>query len=216
MIASSSAMPAEQENRGTLTRALPVSAAGGRAADKSEMGRCVFCGSNEHILEKCTSPLTIQEKKENLKAENRCFQCTKQFHRFRECRSDQKLSCARCSGRHLTVMCDPELAGARQRTSSDSTPPQFIGISSACTTSHNQVLLQTARVRARGQTETSLRSRRVELILRSHHENTEIVIEALEVPEICGEILSITDDDMINSLQGQGITLADSHRSRLP
>ncbi|KAG0445050.1 hypothetical protein HPB47_000994 [Ixodes persulcatus] len=57
---------------------------------------------------------------------------------------------------------------------------------------------------------TKRRSRRVELILRSHHKNTEIVIEALEVPEICGEILSITDDDMINSLQGQGITLADS------
>ncbi|KAM7291360.1 hypothetical protein ISCGN_027933 [Ixodes scapularis] len=32
MIASSSAVPAEQENQGTLTRALPVSAAGGRAS----------------------------------------------------------------------------------------------------------------------------------------------------------------------------------------
>ncbi|XP_042146263.1 uncharacterized protein LOC121835823 [Ixodes scapularis] len=230
------------------------SAAALTSAAKSEMRRCVFCGSNEHILENCTSPLTIQEKKEKLKAENRCFRCTKQFHRSRECRSAQKLSCARCSRRHLTVMCDPEWAGAGQSTSSDSNPPQFIGISSACTTSHNQVLLQTARMRARGQTETSLRAlidggsqrtfirrdtseklrcrpvgeeeltifafgesargtkrrcRRVELILRSHHGDAEIVIEALEVPEICGEILGITDGDLINSLQGQGITLAD-------
>ncbi|XP_040074731.1 uncharacterized protein LOC120846891 [Ixodes scapularis] len=230
------------------------SAAALTSAAKSEMRRCVFCGSNEHILEKCTSPLTIQEKKEKLKAENRCFRCTKQFHRFRDCRSAKKLSWARCSRRHLTVMCDPEWAGAGQSTSSDSNPPQFIGISSACTTSHNQVLLQTARMRARGQTETSLRAlidggsqrtfirrdtseklrcrpvgeeeftifafgesargtkrrcRRVELILRSHHGDAEIVIEAFEVPDICGEIFGITDGDLINSLQGQGITLAD-------
>ncbi|KAG0423145.1 hypothetical protein HPB47_001065 [Ixodes persulcatus] len=230
------------------------SAAALSSATKPELSRCVFCCSKEHNLENCTSPLTIKEKKDKLKVENRCFRCTKQFHRSRECRSAYKLSCEKCSGKHLTVMCDPEWAATTRPTNTSSTPPQFIGISSSSTTAHNQVLLQTARIRASGQTETSLRAqidggsqrtfirrytserlgcrpvgeeeltifafgdsgrgtkrncRRVELVLRSHHGPAEIVVEALEVPEICGEILTLPDGDIIRNLQRQGITLAD-------
>ncbi|KAG0430981.1 hypothetical protein HPB47_022205 [Ixodes persulcatus] len=50
---------------------------------------------------------------------------------------------------------------------------------------------------------------RVELVLRSHHGPAKIVVEALEVPEICGEILTLTDGDIIRNLQRRGITLAD-------
>ncbi|KAG0414659.1 hypothetical protein HPB47_008178 [Ixodes persulcatus] len=56
---------------------------------------------------------------------------------------------------------------------------------------------------------TKRNCRRMELVLRSHHGPAEIVVEALEVPEIGGDILILTDGDIIRNLQRQGITLAD-------
>ncbi|KAG0417749.1 hypothetical protein HPB47_005380 [Ixodes persulcatus] len=70
------------------------------------------------------------------------------------------------------------------------------------TTAMNQLSAQQGRG-------TKRNCRRVELVLRSHHGPAEIVVEALEVPEICGEILTLTDGDIIRNLQRQGITLAD-------
>ncbi|XP_040072475.1 uncharacterized protein LOC120844659 [Ixodes scapularis] len=43
--------------------------------EKVSVHCCVFCGSGDHPLQECTTHLTLQEKKEKLKHDNKCFRC---------------------------------------------------------------------------------------------------------------------------------------------
>lgn len=51
----------------------------------------------------------------------------------------------------------------------------------------------------------------MQVLLESFHDSADIFIEAFDAPEICGEILSLTDGDVISGFQRKGIRLADLH-----
>ncbi|KAG0421974.1 hypothetical protein HPB47_002172 [Ixodes persulcatus] len=125
--------------------------------------RCVFCRTDDHGPDSCVSGLSLEDRKAVLQRENRCFRCTKRGHLSRVCRGARWLRCARCGGRHVTAMCNPnvtrrgtqaerdaaitavkEVAGGEVLQSSLEIQDKTTG------RSKNQVLLQTARVWAEG------------------------------------------------------------------
>lgn len=138
------------KKRGQTTRSGLSAAALNTVVITAESG-CVFCGSNAHTGGNCTSPMSIGEWKNTLRDQKRCFWCTKKFHFSRNSRSGTKLRRQMCSGRHLTVMREPNgmmgwsaatLEAARNVRES---PSQFIRLSSTPAANRTQVLLQTAR-----------------------------------------------------------------------
>ncbi|KAJ8974333.1 hypothetical protein NQ317_002516 [Molorchus minor] len=115
--------------------------------------KCVFCDSNTHITMKCRNKnLTIEQKRDILKRNSRCYKCTKPNHTARECRTTH-LICEHCKGRHSTVMCDPDYKKRLNKNKKDvknSNDDQESAATSTDTSSLitngclNDVLLQTA------------------------------------------------------------------------
>ncbi|XP_064462615.1 uncharacterized protein LOC135373322 [Ornithodoros turicata] len=219
----------------------------------AELPTCVFCGSNDHKLERCTKPLSIQEKKEKLKLERRRFRCGKKYHRSRECRNASRLRCVRCGGRHLTVMCDP--VGIQEQVSPVASTTLASSTSSRCSgLANGTVLLQTARVWVESETRRQLvrvlldsgnqrsfikrslseklkcqllgeeqltlhtfgtdlasqmKCRRVQVWLRSKYNRNEVPIEALEMPDICNDVMEGPNSDLVSGLRLNGMLVAD-------
>ncbi|XP_042148992.1 uncharacterized protein LOC121837441 [Ixodes scapularis] len=106
--------------------------------------RCCFCNGTSHSSADCSSSLPLDQKKQRLTKEMRCFRCTLSGHRARDCR--RKISCATCGGRHAKSMCDPTRIKAKEGKSDTQNSM------TVCTTSiHREfresgaVLLQTFR-----------------------------------------------------------------------
>ncbi|XP_070389699.1 uncharacterized protein [Dermacentor albipictus] len=57
---------------------------------------------------------------------------------------------------------------------------------------------------------SGMKCRRVELWLRSRHKERKIRVEALEIPEICCDIVPAPEASTVNYLEEQGLKLADS------
>lgn len=67
--------------------------------------QCLFCKSFDHNAMNCTSNVSLDQKKEILKSNKRCYRCTKSNHNSKFCRV--KVCCSRCKAKHATSMCDP-------------------------------------------------------------------------------------------------------------
>ncbi|XP_042147986.1 uncharacterized protein LOC121046466 [Ixodes scapularis] len=215
-------------------------------------GQCFFCGSSKHSAELCTCDLKLDQKKRKLTEGSRCFRCTLGGHRARECR--RKVSCAGCSGRHATSMCDPDWNPALRKPDRDA--PLTSVQSAAADLLDSEVLLQTFRAWAvegerRGYVraivdggsqrtfiredvsrklglkvlgETSLRlntfghcstrpQRRqlVEVRLRSQYGQEECVVEAVEVPFICKDVVRVPADHVfVRRVEEDGRRIADA------
>ncbi|KFM62154.1 hypothetical protein X975_06179, partial [Stegodyphus mimosarum] len=63
---------------------------------------CLFCNTSKHVTEKCES-LTVDEKRNLLRKQGRCFLCLKSKHRMKECKSG--VVCSRCKGKHNRSIC---------------------------------------------------------------------------------------------------------------
>lgn len=129
--------------------------------DKDSTG-CVFCRSSNHDAGSCDSRMSVSEKRELLKRDNRCFRCTRKGHRSKECRTARWLKCASCGGKHLTTLCDPNMSGAdntakENATVTTVTEPKTVLQSSLDARNHgSQVFLQTAKAWAEGQQKRTL------------------------------------------------------------
>lgn len=64
--------------------------------------KCLFCKSENHDSEKCII-LSIQQKRELLKKEGRCYLCLQTAHRISEC--TKKIRCGHCKGKHSLALC---------------------------------------------------------------------------------------------------------------
>ena len=60
---------------------------------------CVYCGNQGHRLAESTRVLTIANRREHLKRNKPCFNCTGKGHNANVCRSQ---NCAKCGGKHHT------------------------------------------------------------------------------------------------------------------
>lgn len=108
------------------------------ARDPAE--KCALCASKSHETAKCDSALSIEEKKNKLRREGRCYRCAKRGHTSQQCKN-WTLRCARCGRRHITPLCDPAAPSA-----SDKADTEPKGAASLHSGVRNTVLLQTARV----------------------------------------------------------------------
>ena len=64
---------------------------------------CVYRSSQKHRSHKYTKLHSTQQRKQYLKENHRCFNCTSTNHTVSNCRS--KCSCYRCQGRHHSSIC---------------------------------------------------------------------------------------------------------------
>ena len=88
-----------------------------------------------HYLIKCDANISLENKKDILRKNGRCFRCTRCSHNAKNCRVNVK--CISCNGRHATVMCDPEYL-AKINKKGGQTVSMFTG------STIESVLLQTA------------------------------------------------------------------------
>ena len=95
--------------------------------------------------------MTLQEKQKVLEENNCCFNCTKASHSYKKCRS--KLKCAWCSREYAVIMCH-EISTKNKILAMKSQPDANINTqyNLANFFSNPEVLLQTLRVKLRGET----------------------------------------------------------------
>ena len=120
--------------------------------------RCIYC-KGEHYSASCNKVDDINERKQILKAQGRCFLCLKPNHRVRNCNHTTR-NCRRCNKRHHQSICDeitkPENDTRREALASNTRnePRQITSentTTSASASSRNEtrrVLLQTAKTMA--------------------------------------------------------------------
>ncbi|KAL1485447.1 hypothetical protein MTO96_031951 [Rhipicephalus appendiculatus] len=111
-----------------------------------------------HATRDCRVALSAEEKRQRLSSNSSCFRCGKQGHIARSCRTAAWLKCDRCSGRHLSVLC--EIWGQRGTDSPQLTVTEPREVASqrekrvttapASSTRSSSVLLQRATVWASG------------------------------------------------------------------
>ena len=67
---------------------------------------CVYCGLFNHRSSDCTKILDLASRKEILKKNKWCFNCTGHGHFASNCKSR---TCSQCGGRHHTSICDKKV-----------------------------------------------------------------------------------------------------------
>ncbi|XP_036320354.1 uncharacterized protein LOC118734774 [Rhagoletis pomonella] len=80
--------------------------------------QCIFCKSASHSTKNCTSNMSVEQRKQLLRQESRCFRCGNKNHSSKFCRA-QWVKCNGCSGRHLTPMCEQAKASEKNLRMSD-------------------------------------------------------------------------------------------------
>uniref|UniRef100_L7LX93 Putative tick transposon n=1 Tax=Rhipicephalus pulchellus TaxID=72859 RepID=L7LX93_RHIPC len=83
----------------------------------TSMKKCIFCEMTGHLTEDCRRTMTMDQKKETLQRERRCFRCTRPHHTAKICRANVR--CKTCKGRHATSMCRPRTPGTTDQQASD-------------------------------------------------------------------------------------------------
>ncbi|KAL1443826.1 hypothetical protein MTO96_045814 [Rhipicephalus appendiculatus] len=143
-----------------LPSALALTARSSSSGAHSRSGPtiCPLCGISGHATRDCRVALSAEEKRQRLSSNSSCFRCGKEGHNARSCRTAAWLKCDRCSGRHLSVLC--EIWGQRGTDSPQLTVTEPREVASqrekrvttapASSTRSSSVLLQTATVWASG------------------------------------------------------------------
>ncbi|XP_049272070.1 uncharacterized protein LOC125758673 [Rhipicephalus sanguineus] len=119
---------------------------------------CPLCGISGHLTRNCRAALSAEEKHQRLSSNSCCFRCGKKGHIARSCRTAAWLMCDRCSGRHISAVCDiwgrrgsdsPQPTGAETREAATQRE-KHVTTAPASSTRSSSVLLQTATVWASG------------------------------------------------------------------
>ncbi|KAL1473916.1 hypothetical protein MTO96_038369 [Rhipicephalus appendiculatus] len=111
-----------------------------------------------HATRDCRVALSAEEKRQRLSSNSSCFKCGKQGHIARNCRTAAWLKCDRCSGRHISALCEiwgqrgtdsPKLTAAETQEAATQREKR-VTTAPASSTRSSSVLLQTATVWASG------------------------------------------------------------------
>lgn len=64
---------------------------------------CCYCSQDGHSSTNCPVVVSVEARKQTLRNEGRCYNCTRKGHMGRECKVTSK--CTKCQGRHHTSIC---------------------------------------------------------------------------------------------------------------
>ena len=78
---------------------------------------CVYCGSKQHRSMQCTKVLNVANRRDILKNNKLCFNCTGTGHTAGNCKSR---SCAKCGQRHHTSLCERQIKTIPEQTTEKS------------------------------------------------------------------------------------------------
>ena len=84
----------------------------GKHEGKRTAGKCVYCG-NEHRSSSCTKVLSVANRREILKKNKRCYNCTGMGHSAANCRSK---NCIKCGRKHHTSLCEKVLSSIPEKS----------------------------------------------------------------------------------------------------
>ncbi|XP_065306118.2 uncharacterized protein [Dermacentor albipictus] len=221
--------------------------------------QCKLCEASSHSTADCEVDLTADQKRRIVQRERLCFRCAKAGHRAYECRTARWLKCKKCSGRHVTALCNLNRPPATGKSEKKTVLTETIVQSSLQvegTKKRTRVLLQTAQAWVQGREKraivklmidggsqrtfikkevsrkmglrvmgeetlkimtfgndkpsSGMKCRRVELWLCSRHSGKKIRVEALEIPQICCDMVPAPEaSSTVNYLEEQGFELAD-------
>ena len=93
-------------NRGAISKGSLASSSALFSADKTDKRRpanCIFCRGN-HSFSECKIVTNLDDRKNALKKQGRCFRCTLKGHLSRQC--DKLIKCHHCSGNHHLAVCE--------------------------------------------------------------------------------------------------------------
>ncbi|XP_057299542.1 uncharacterized protein LOC130630166 [Hydractinia symbiolongicarpus] len=123
--------------------------------------RCIFCDKS-HKSQQCQIITNFDARKNVLRDKKRCFVCLKGGNLAKSCYS--KISCLKCSGRHLVAICDKKRdvdQGRRDKDGTEQEKPENVAGATSLVTSSNSfdipssVMLQTAKVKVVNTTDPS-------------------------------------------------------------
>ncbi|XP_071039911.1 uncharacterized protein [Parasteatoda tepidariorum] len=100
---------------------------------------CLFCNSKNHESKDCS--LTIEEKKQMLKDQFRCFRCLKKYHTSKKCWN--KCICTLCKKQHSELICDKSAINNESKEKNDT----LASVTASCVSKRKQnemIYLQTS------------------------------------------------------------------------
>ena len=109
-------------------------------SSSSNQNKCVYCGLSNHKSTNCMKILDIARRKDILKTNKLCFNCTKQGHMSSKCNSR---GCRQCGLKHHTSICDTSRYHANQEQQNEDLKFKEKGmraINTSSTTLHSTVL----------------------------------------------------------------------------
>ena len=113
---------------------------GASNSSSSNQNKCVYCGLSNHKSTNCMKILDIARRKDILKTNKLCFNCTKQGHMSSKCNSR---GCRQCGLKHHTSICDTSRYHANQEQQNEDLKFNEKGmraINTSSTTLHSTVL----------------------------------------------------------------------------
>ncbi|KAH8018312.1 hypothetical protein HPB51_002293 [Rhipicephalus microplus] len=162
---------------------------------------CVLCTSPEHTLQDCSKRFPLEDIQKRLHQEKLRFRCGKRNHFANDCRSARTLQGRRCTGQHLTSLCDIN-NGANHSQHAKNTLVQQDSAPAPTTTQFSGDV----RLNYRHWFDAS---RCIDVTLRSQHSSNE-TIEALAIPEI-SPVTSLPSDGEIVTMIWKGMLPANAH-----
>ena len=76
--------------------------------------KCVYCGNNQHKSSNCTKVLSVASRREILKRNKLCYNCTGSGHSASTCKSR---NCLKCGQKHHTSICEKQQSTMPDQTS---------------------------------------------------------------------------------------------------
>ena len=149
------------------------------AGSGRQIQRCVFC-QQTHSSDDCSVFKTMDARKQRLMDQRKCFQCAKDGHCARQCRSGRE--CPHCGKRgHFQALCYHKVAQpsatSQKMTTKTTTPTEQTTGMAAQTTTQKSSLLQTARVHV---LDSKKRRRRVNVLLDSGSQRSFMTLNLAE------------------------------------
>lgn len=154
---------------------------------------CTFC-RGDHKTVNCTVVANLEERKNIVRKQGRCFNCLKRNHVVTTCTCKDKRNCLKCSRRHHTSLCPQQ----KEQSNKNSTPGPSSQSSANSVNMYvdtkTSILLQTCIAQASNPCQKSSQTQLVRVLLDSGSQRTYItrqLKERLNLKPIAKEKLCI-------------------------
>ena len=120
-------------------------------AEVDQRDQCMFC-KYPHPSNECrkVKNLTLAERREALMRSAACFWCLRPGHRASVCRANQP-RCRNCGNRHSWLLCENGVTESGLQSSPAATDATVTAASTSIEKPSQEILMQTARVKAQGE-----------------------------------------------------------------